>query len=67
MKRRKAPGKKRPKASGKLTFKPVLSARFTRTASLGDQFAAALHASDHLAMIETSRMITFKLRKRKPS
>lgn len=59
--------KKKKAKSGKLTFKPVLSSRFTRTASLGDQFAAALHASDHLAMIETSRMITFKLRKRKAS
>lgn len=59
--------KKKKAKVGKLTFKPVLSARFTRTASLGDQFAAALHASDRLTMIESSHMITFKLRKRKAS
>jgi hypothetical protein len=51
--------------AGKLTFKPVLTAKLTRSASIGDQFAAALHAADHVTLIESSRMITFKLRKRR--
>jgi hypothetical protein len=46
-----------------LTFKPVLTAKLTREASMADQFQAALQASDRVTMIESSRMITFKLRK----